>query len=87
MIKIFKKLSRWINGKLYRHYMKKARKRYCKLIGARKYLPDKKMKLELNAAYGKSCYADTDSVGSFDMTSLYPSVMRTGKFPLKNSDN
>lgn len=33
--------------------------------------------------FGMSCYADTDSIGSHDMSSLYPSVMKTGVYPVK----
>lgn len=93
MRKLFKKILNKIHWKLYSHYQKKARKYWYKIIGAKKYLPDKKMSKEIkayfkndkdtiNSLYGKMCYADTDSVGSLDNTSLYPSVMRTGKFPL-----
>ena len=91
---MIKKLLKKIHWKLYSHYQKKARKYWYKVIGAKKYLPDRKMKKELkayikndketlNSLYGKLCYADTDSVGSFDNTSLYPSIMKTGVYPLK----
>lgn len=92
--KMFKKLLHKIHWKLYSHYQKKARKYWYKVIGAKKYLPDRKMKKELkayinndketlNSLYGKLCYADTDSVGSADINSLYPSVMKTGVYPVK----
>lgn len=89
--KLFKKILHKIHWKLYSHYQKKARKYWYKVIGAKKYLPDKKMSKEIkayfkndkdtiNSLYGKMCYADTDSV---DINSSYPSVMTKGVFPLK----
>lgn len=72
MKKFFKKILHKIHWKLYSHYQRKARKYWYKIIGAKKYNPEKLSKSELdyikmdkiciNSLYGMTVYSDTDSV-------------------------
>lgn len=74
---MFKKLIHKIHSNLYHYHKKKMEKYLSKLVGARKYnsIEKRLMKNMLNATYGLSVYADTDSVSSPDINSSYPSTL------------
>ena len=74
---MFKKFLKKLHLKLYYFHKRKADKYFFKAVGAKRYLPSKKQLEELKFAFEKG-----ETHCSFDTTSLYPSVMRTGKFPM-----